>query len=48
MKSLLFASDGKSDARVFLEVVSLSAEAMTEAFEDEGIIEGIIPSKREQ
>jgi hypothetical protein len=39
MKSLLFVSDGKSDAGIFLEVVSLSAEAMTEAFEDEGIIE---------
>jgi hypothetical protein len=30
---------GKSDAGIFLEVVSLSAEAMTEAFEDEGMIE---------
>jgi hypothetical protein len=29
----------KSDARTFLEGVSLSAEAMTEAFEDEGMIE---------
>jgi hypothetical protein len=36
---LLFVSDGKSDARTFLEGVSLSAEAMTEAFEDEGMIE---------
>jgi hypothetical protein len=39
MKSLLFVSDGKSDAGIFLEVVSLSAEAMTEAFEDEDMIE---------
>jgi hypothetical protein len=39
MKSLLFVSDGKSDAGILLEVVSLSAAAMIEAFGDEGTIE---------